>query len=103
MASFKKGSRAAPSPKRKEASVSPGMFFSDDSSVGDEDTTSWSAENIERRVAIAVRAAPVKNREEYTYYEPKDGVDQILREYRRKGGFMYKAQMSNGQTQQVSQ
>jgi chromodomain-helicase-DNA-binding protein 4 len=113
MAAFKKGapkgapkgavtqapgraSRQAP-PPRKQASFSPGQFISDDESrEGDIPPTT------RVRKVVAVRAAPVRNRSEYTYYEPEDAVEHIVREFQRRGDIMYEVKLTNGRTQQVS-
>lgn len=111
MAAFKKGaaskkdlgrsaSRQAPSP-RKQASFSPGQFISDDESE-DADKGASMPTAISVRKAIAVRAAPVRNRSEYTYYEPQDTVENIVREFQKNGNLMYEVKLTNGQTREVS-
>jgi hypothetical protein len=91
---------AAP-PRRKEASVSPEMVVEESSARGQEKTSPHKASST-RMVAVAVRVPPVRNREEYTYYEPKDEVEQIRREYSRRGKMMYEVKLTDGKLEQVS-
>ena len=87
MASFKKGKGSGPSRTRKEPSVSPGMFFSEDESSATEGGASAvNQRRPTRKVAVAVRVPPMQHpRSEYTYHEPKETAERILREYARKG------------------
>ncbi|KAF2706482.1 hypothetical protein K504DRAFT_459785 [Pleomassaria siparia CBS 279.74] len=123
MAAFKKGSakttktpskapakaakatttRAAkePSPRRKHASFLPEQSISDESS-GDKPASRKQGSPPSVRKAIVVRAPPVRNRSEYTYYEPKDTVENIVREYSRKGLIRYEVKLTNGNTRQVT-
>ena len=106
LASFQqKGARKASPAKRKRTSVSPGMFFSDDSSA-QEESSKLKGKSPSRRSAgrllVAVRVQPVINREEYVYYEPKEEVERIVREYHRKGMIMYEVKLIDGATRQVS-
>jgi hypothetical protein len=102
MASFKRGNGSA-SAMRKQASVSPGMFFSEEeSSAGENHAPTLRHQAGNRRVAVAVKVPPVRNRSDYTYYEPKQVVHRILREYTRKGEIMYEVELPNGRTRQVS-
>jgi hypothetical protein len=100
MAAFKKGGRSAP-PKPRQPSVSPGMFISEDSST--EESPMNPTPSLFRRVAVAVRVKPIKNREDYAFYELKDEVARVLREFRLKGDIMYEIKLTNGNIQQVSQ
>jgi hypothetical protein len=96
MAAFKKGGK--PVSQTRKPSFTPGLFFSEDSS-GSEKPSPKPA----RRVAVAVKVSPPKYPlDEYTYYEPKDEVRRILREYYQNDAIMYEVKLSNGKTQQVS-
>jgi hypothetical protein len=71
MAAFQgkgKGQRKAPPSTRKRSSFSPGNFISDQSSTVDEPKNKR-APAIRRKV-VGIRVSPVRNRHEYTYYEP---------------------------------
>ncbi|KAF2020910.1 hypothetical protein BU24DRAFT_10762 [Aaosphaeria arxii CBS 175.79] len=105
IASFQRnGTRKRSPPARKSASVSPGMFFSDESSVTEEDTKNEKKkDSIDRpRKLVAVKVTPVRNREEYTYYEPEEEVHSILREYKRKGVLMYEVKLLDGKHHKVT-
>jgi hypothetical protein len=56
------------------------------------------------RRALCVRVEPIDDKEEYVYYEPKDEVEGILREFsRRKGGdLLYEVRLFGDKTKQVS-
>lgn len=98
----KRASGQAP-PPHKQASFSPRQFISDNESGEGEGEGGTSIPfTTSTRKAIAVRAAPVRNRSEYTYYEPRDAVENIVRELQRKGNIMYEVKLTNGRTQQVS-
>jgi chromodomain-helicase-DNA-binding protein 4 len=101
MASFKKGERVKPSPRAQEPqSFSPSNFISDQSS-GDDAASKRSP--VVARKAVAVRAAPVRNRSEYKYYEPvEEKLAKILREYSHKGDLLYEVKLVSGATKQVS-
>ena len=45
----------------------------------------------------------MRNRQEYTYFEPKDEVESILREFTTKGRVMYKVILEGGATKEVSE
>jgi chromodomain-helicase-DNA-binding protein 4 len=110
MAAFKKGappkkvleSRASrpASPPRKQASSSPGQSILADESGNRNGGTGIQPVTLARK-AVAVVVAPVRNRAEYTYYEPQDTVDNIVREFQRKGHFIYEVKLTNGRIQQV--
>jgi chromodomain-helicase-DNA-binding protein 4 len=112
MAAFKKGappkkvlesraSRPAP-PPRKQASSSSGQSILADESGNKNGGTSIQTVTLPRK-AVAVVVTPVRNRAEYTYYEPQDTVDNIVREFQRKGHFMYEVKLTNGRIHKVSE
>ncbi|KAF2274723.1 uncharacterized protein EI97DRAFT_434949 [Westerdykella ornata] len=102
MASFKRGGRTRSIP-RKQAPLSPGDFVSsDESSAHDEAPARTGASTTVRKVAVAVRVRPVRNVEEYTYYEPAEEIERINREYGKSGQMMYEVVLSTGQTRQIS-
>jgi hypothetical protein len=111
MAVFKKGapkkapeseaSRPAP-PPRKQASSSSGQLILDDESENPNGGTGIQSVTSARR-AVAVRVGPVRDRAQYTYYEPQDTVDTIVRGFQRKGHSMYEVKLTNGRIQQVSE
>ena len=55
-----------------------------------------------RRLAY-VRAPPVRNKREYTYYEPQDEILAIEREYSRRGKMLYQVLLSGDTTKEVSE
>lgn len=55
------------------------------------------------RKAICVRAKPLDDRSEYVYYEPKDEVEGILREFSRRGDMIYEVRLFGDRTKQVSE
>ncbi|KAF2130237.1 hypothetical protein P153DRAFT_430497 [Dothidotthia symphoricarpi CBS 119687] len=108
MAAFKKGGRkstrsstAAPPELSKRASFSPGDFFSDQSSGGDDDTIQVVLPAATRR-AVCVRVRPVQDKDEYTYYEPQDEVERILRESNRGKELMYTVRLVGDQTKEIT-
>ncbi|KAI8935063.1 hypothetical protein NX059_007661, partial [Plenodomus lindquistii] len=40
-----------------------------------------------------VRASPVRNRDEYEYFAPRDEVEEIVNEYSKRGDMMYKVRL----------
>lgn len=99
MAAFKR--KSAPAPKAQPAVLSPAAFISDDGS----DVEPNPRTEIQRkpRRALEVRLSPVRNREQYTLYEPEDEIDSILREYNKRGTMMYGVKLWSGATKQVSE
>lgn len=103
MAAFQgkgKGQRKAPPSTRKRSSFSPGNFISDQSSTVDEPKNKR-APAIRRKV-VGIRVSPVRNRHEYTYYEPSVTAVKILREYERRGDILHSVKLSSGDTEEVS-
>lgn len=106
MASFKRNGAptvqaATPSPRRKQPSVSPEIPLSEQASARSMGSADLPKPNASRRVAVAVRVPPIRNPEEYTYYEPKVEVEHILRECSRRGELMYDVKLSDGTLRQV--
>ncbi|PVI04094.1 hypothetical protein DM02DRAFT_519327 [Periconia macrospinosa] len=95
MAAFQsKGKRSAPPSTRRQTSFSPGDFISDQSSATEGRRTT--RKPMPPRKATAVKVAPVRNRHEYTYYEPRETVKKILREYDQRGTLMYTVKLDDG-------
>lgn len=105
IANFKKrgGRNAAPPRTPAPSAFSPGAFISGNSTLGDDDASP--ARSVPRtRRAICVRPKPIANKEEYTYIEPRDEVDGILREFNgRKGEMLYEVRLFGDKTKQVSE
>jgi hypothetical protein len=104
MASFKKGSHPntkakTPPLRAKRPSFSPSGFVSEQSSGEDELQSRAPQANVRR--AVAVKVMPVRNREQYTYYAPKEALKSIVREYQGKGDLMYEVKLTSGITKQV--
>ncbi|KAF2874432.1 PHD/FYVE-zinc-finger like domain-containing protein [Massariosphaeria phaeospora] len=97
MAAFKRTAIGAPPRGRRQTSFSPGDFVSGESSGED---TRVAPDSM--RKLVAVKAPPVRNRHQYTYYEPKDAVERILREFQKRGELMYEVKLTDGRTEQVN-
>lgn len=90
-------------PKSPEpAAFSPGNFISDDGSGGEEHVTTVASLPKSRR-AVCVRPSPIRNKHNYTYYEPQDEVHSILREFTRKGEIMCQVRLWNDKSKVVSE
>jgi hypothetical protein len=110
MAAFKmkasggrKSSAASPR-SAKQTSLPPAAILSEDGAEVQGDTIRVDVPPL-RRKAVAVRVEPKKfNKREYTYYEVKDEVEEITREFsRRRGEMLYEVRIFPGQTKQVSE
>ena len=103
MATFKRnsGRNAAPLKVAERPATSPGEFISENSS-GAEDGTSRSDSTRARR-ALCVRVKPIDRKDEYVYYEPRDEVEGILREYSKKDDMVYEVRLFGDKTKQVSE
>ena len=103
MATFKKnGGRKAALPRVAERpAVSPNDFISEHSPGADDGTSR--SESPRSRRALCVRVKPIGGKEEYVYYEPKDEVEGILREYSKKGDMVYEVRLFGDRTKQVSE
>jgi hypothetical protein len=103
MASFKqKGSRKpAQVPSRQRASRSSEIAMSEQSATIDGGNSQSEEVRLPRR-AIGVRASPVHDREEFTYYEPQEEIECIVREFKRKGDMYYKVRLFGDTTKEVS-
>ena len=86
--------------KQKRVSIAVENFLSDSSSG--EDLDNAESPSKVRRV-LQIRPSPVRNRDEYTYFEPQDEVESILREFTTKGRVMYKVKLEGGVTKEVSE
>lgn len=93
-------SPARRSPPTKRTSIAVESFLSESSS--EEDAVHAEPPPKVRRV-LHVRASPVRNREEYTYYEPQDEVRHVVREVTHKGEVMFDVKLVGGGTKQVSE
>lgn len=55
------------------------------------------------RRLLQIRPKPVQNREEYTYYEPQDEVESIVRESTKRGELAYEVRLVGGEIREVSE
>ncbi|KAF1912720.1 PHD/FYVE-zinc-finger like domain-containing protein [Ampelomyces quisqualis] len=103
MAAFKQsGSRkAARLPSRQRPSKSPDVGMPERSSTGDGDG-SQAEESRGPRRAIHVRIKPVRDRHAFTYYEPQEEVEDILREFKRRGDMYYAVKLIGGATKEIN-
>ena len=104
MAAFQKNGRPnakATTPPRmgKQPSFSPGAFVSEQSSEEEERRRRTPQARV--RKAVAVKPKPVRNRDQYTYYEPKEIAKSISREYYNNGDLMYEVKLTSGVSKQV--
>jgi hypothetical protein len=105
MATFKRkdGRKAAPQQTAAPSAFPPGAFVSEQSKPADEDASPVQPPPRTRR-AICVRVKPIANKAEYTYIEPKDEVEGILREFHgRRGDMLYEVRLFGDKTKQVSE
>jgi hypothetical protein len=103
MAIFQKQtSRNAPSPQRKEQPSVPARDLVLEHSPEAEGSMSRAQSPRKTRRALCVRVKPVENKDEYTYYEPRDEVEAIVREFSKRGNMLYEVRLSDGSTKQVS-
>jgi hypothetical protein len=105
MATFKRKNdrKATPPQTAVPSAFSPGAFISEQSTPADEDVSSVQPQPRTRR-AICVRVKPIANKAEYTYIEPRDEVEGILREfYGRRGNTLYEVRLFGDKIQQVSE
>lgn len=104
MAAFKKKAvlNSAAAPSKPPKSVSPEESISDDESQGEESNIRTASPPKARR-AFYVRASPVRNRSEYTYYEPQDEVAGIIREFTKRGEMLYEVRLWGDKTKVVSE
>ena len=101
MAAFKKNGAAKP--KSNASWMQPEAQPPKQVSSGDESIIHIQTPPTRRRL-LCVRIPPVKiNRAEYTYYEPKDEVQCIMREFSERNGDMsYQVRLIGNQVKQVS-
>jgi hypothetical protein len=69
---------------------------------GAEDGASRTQTQPKTRQAVCVRVQPVQNRDQYTYFEPHDEVEEVLREFSRKGDMRYEVRLFGKASKQVS-
>ncbi|KAF2849819.1 hypothetical protein T440DRAFT_425702 [Plenodomus tracheiphilus IPT5] len=55
-----------------------------------------------KRKLAYVHVSPVRNKEDYTYYEPKDEVEGIIRDYLRRGEMRYEVRLWGDKTKEIS-
>jgi hypothetical protein len=93
-------SRTPPPKKQKRVSIAVENFLSESSSG--EDLDNAESPSKVRRV-LQIRPSPVRNRKEYTYFEPQDEVESIVREVTIKGRVMYEVTLEGGATKEVGE
>ncbi|KAH7346025.1 hypothetical protein BKA66DRAFT_576699 [Pyrenochaeta sp. MPI-SDFR-AT-0127] len=105
MASFKKKgeqkSVAAPAQLEKQPSFSPADFLSEDEPAGEETHKNVDTGPIIRRL-MYVRAVPVRDKHEYTYYEPEDEVEDIIREFSRRGKTVFEVRLWRDKAEEIT-
>lgn len=90
-----------PAPAREASDCPATMSMQDDIN---EDFTMHVETPPRKRRAVCVRIPSAKvKKAEYTYYEPQDEVERILREFSgRKGEMIYEVKLSGGRVKHVS-
>lgn len=96
IAAFQKGAQRGP-----QKSVSPSNFVSDEASANEESI--WQRRRQTSQKLVAVRASPVRDRNEYIYYDGKDTVHRVRREITKRGNTFYHVEFVDGTDGQVSQ
>ncbi|KAH3934471.1 hypothetical protein JI435_064500 [Parastagonospora nodorum SN15] len=100
MAAFqRKDSRKAAPPPKPPRIASPVEPAEPDQDV---EATGRDAEEPRVRRALCVRVKPVTNRDEYVYYEPAEEVEEILKEYSRRGDMLYEVKMTGNTKKQIN-
>ncbi|KAH6633608.1 PHD/FYVE-zinc-finger like domain-containing protein [Boeremia exigua] len=88
-------------PAKQGATVAVENMFTDSSSDEDEINAESPPSKIQR--VLHVRTSPVRNRSEYTYYEPRDEVESIVLERTsRKGDIIYDVKLVSGETKEIN-
>lgn len=88
-------------PPKKRASVPVENFLSESSS-GEDAINAESPPKVRR--LLHIRPKPVTNREEYTYYEPQEEVESIVKESIKRGSdIAYVVKLVSGGTKEVSE
>lgn len=88
-------------PVKKRASIVLDNFLSDSSSASENVMTAEPPPKVRRLVQI--RPKPVQNRHEYTYYEPQDEVESIVRESTDNDDIAYMVKLVGGEIREVSE
>ncbi|KAL6707679.1 hypothetical protein ACN47E_003800 [Coniothyrium glycines] len=105
MAAFRKGGirakAAAPQPGGSSTQRSPTPAALVSRAEDAANSVSEAPSPQTRRLAF-VRAPPIPNPNEYTYYEPQDEVVEVLKEYSRRGQMLYEVTYSSGETKEIS-
>jgi hypothetical protein len=103
MAAFKRnGTRKSAQPSTEApSSFVAGDSISEPTPTAEEDRIESHIPSGPRR-ALCVRIPPVDNQSEYVYYEPAEEVEEIIREFSRKGEVLYDVRLFGHVTKQVS-
>ena len=106
MAAFKKngaGGRPSIQSKAKRVSLPPRLASEPSTIAESEDAMEDAAPPTPRRAVGVI--IPIKHikKNDYTYYEPTDEVEEVLREYSKRGDMMYEVRSSESGIKQVSE
>jgi hypothetical protein len=103
MAAFKrKGTRKAAPPPRTEAEAIPMEDSVSNHTAEAEAEKEPAPKPPATRRAVCVRVKPVSNRDDYVYYDPAEEVDEIVKEYSKKGDMLYEVKLVGNIKKQVS-
>ncbi|XPS69142.1 hypothetical protein M3J09_001422 [Ascochyta lentis] len=93
-------SPARHSPAKRRASIAVESLLSASSSEGEDVINAASPPQVRR--LLHIRPDPVQNKDEYTYYEPQDEVESIVREATKRGHVAYEVKLVGGGTRQIN-
>ncbi|UPX15156.1 uncharacterized protein EKO05_0005613 [Ascochyta rabiei] len=92
-------SPAPQSPAKKRAIVAVDQFLSESGSAGEEGIDAESPPKVRR--LLHIRPEPVRNKHEYTYYEPLEEVESIVQEVTGNDHVAYEVKLVGGATREV--
>jgi hypothetical protein len=102
MAAFQRRRSPEAIPPKKAHSPVPATDSMPGFNSGADETTDRARTPSKKRQLLCVRAQPVRNREQYIYFEPRDEVEEVLREFSRKGDMWYEVTLFGKASKQVS-
>lgn len=103
MAAFKrKGARKSAPPPTAEVEATPVEDSLSDHAVEAEAERGPTPKLPATRKAVCVRVKPVSNRDDYVYYKPAEEVQEIVKQYAKKGEILYEVKLVSDISKQVS-
>jgi hypothetical protein len=102
MAAFKKNAGLKATPVEKMQSPGPAKEPTATHNSEPERSRSRASSVPKTRRALCVRVRPILNKDEYTYFEPEDEVEEIIGEFSRRRDILYDVKLISGVSKQVS-